>query len=184
MINLPVVEGRSCDGCTKCCEGYLTGEIDSKPFGHGSDCFLVQIGKGCGDYENRPEMPCKTFQCQWLVDENVPERFKPSEINVIISKRSLGGDEDFIELVEAGSKLDSEVLSWALENAIENDKNLFWTIGDQDFWIGDENFNKEITEFSYKNDLNTEAVDYFPPKFDAFQEYKFNFDFEDDSETD
>ena len=30
MINLPIVEGRSCNGCTKCCEGYLSAEINEK----------------------------------------------------------------------------------------------------------------------------------------------------------
>ena len=87
MINLPVVEGRSCDGCTKCCEGYLTGEIQGKQMGLGQPCFLVQIGKGCNDYENRPEFPCKAFQCEWLINESIPENLKPSFSNLIISTK-------------------------------------------------------------------------------------------------
>ena len=49
MINLPIVEGRSCNGCTKCCEGYLSAEINEKKVDKNNPCYLVNIEKGCNE---------------------------------------------------------------------------------------------------------------------------------------
>ena len=47
----------------------------------------MNIGKGCNDYKNRPDLPCKVFQCEWLINESIPKDFKPSKSNTIILKR-------------------------------------------------------------------------------------------------
>ena len=181
MINLPVVEGRSCDGCTKCCEGYLTGEIQGKQMGLGQPCFLVQIGKGCNDYENRPELPCKAFQCEWLVNESIPEDLKPSISNLIISKRFLNEKISYIEFVEAGSKLDSEILSWAIENSLSNDINIVWTINGNFYWLGDDEFCdifENMIETQSKNieiqSTSNELASFYPPKYDPMQSTKID----------
>ena len=59
---------RQCGTCTKCCEGHLVGTINGKEMYPGKPCYLLQIGKGCSDYENRPEEPCKAFNCQWITN--------------------------------------------------------------------------------------------------------------------
>jgi hypothetical protein len=114
----PNVLGRSCEGCTKCCSGALSAtiEIQSRLTVHelkpGNPCVFVQIGKGCGVYDERPEVPCKTFRCQYLVDESVPEEMKPSKSNVILTIEEVLPNVEYIIAHEAGGSLEGENLKW------------------------------------------------------------------------
>ena len=173
MINLPVVEGRSCDECTKCCEGYLKSEdIRGHEVTLGKPCFFVEIGKGCTDYDNRPDHPCKKFQCEWLIDKNIPENFKPSNSNVIFTKIFENGIE-YTNVIEAGGKLDSEILTWIIDDAITNDKNYSWNILGNMYWFGDDEFD-EMMNFKFPQ---TPAVDLNQlPKFET----NFDLTFEDE----
>jgi len=151
MDFLPVVDGRSCEGCTKCCEGHLRADIklqnnageafmgikDDETL---SPCAFVQLGKGCGAYENRPVNPCQIFKCDWLTNPDMPESFKPSRSNAIFTTRTVNGVE-YMKLIEAGRKLDSEVLSWAIEYVLMNGLNFSWRVQKNIFWIGSEDFN-------------------------------------------
>jgi uncharacterized cysteine cluster protein YcgN (CxxCxxCC family) len=101
---------RSCEGCTKCCEGWLWGKAYDHDFWPGRPCHFMNK-EGCSIYNNRPETPCKSFKCEWLINDKLPEWFKPNIINAIIYKRIENGKE-YIEITEAGSKLDAKVLSW------------------------------------------------------------------------
>ena len=145
MNNLPIIDGRSCDNCTKCCEGYLAGDIRGNYMGMMPDksikpCIFVEVGKGCGDYLNRPIDPCKTFKCDYLTNPEMPNSFKPSRSNAIFTTRTINGVQ-YTKIIEAGRKLDSEVLSWAISHALVNEINLAWTVLDNIFWIGSEEFN-------------------------------------------
>ena len=146
MNNQPIVEGRSCDGCTKCCEGYLAGDIRNQymgmlPDGSIKPCFFVEIGKGCKDYENRPYDPCSTFKCDYLTNPDIPESFKPSRSQAIIITRTVNGQK-YTKIIEAGRKLDSEVLSWARSYALVNELNLAWSVLENMFWIGSAEFDQ------------------------------------------
>ena len=55
--------GRSCGGCAACCEGWLHDK--SMNLFVGSACPNI-VAEGCGIYEARPEIPCRTFRCAWL----------------------------------------------------------------------------------------------------------------------
>jgi len=150
MDLLPLVNGRSCDNCTKCCDGYMRAEIAGKTMGIGEDglpvpCQFVKTGEGCGNYENRPLIPCQVFKCDWLTNEQMPESFKPSRSNAIFSTRTIR-DVEYTMLIEAGRKLDSEVLSWAISDALANGKNFAWRVLGNIFWIGSEEFNNMMDE--------------------------------------
>jgi hypothetical protein len=96
--------------------------------GPGSPCKFVIPGKGCGTYQYRPHSPCKTFKCLWKIDDNVPERFKPNNIKNILIPRKIDGIS-FVDIVEAGSPIDIDVLDWALrmfrEEKIDNIRYFF-----------------------------------------------------------
>jgi hypothetical protein len=144
--NLPIVNGRSCDGCTKCCEGHLAADIRGQYMGkldtgEIKPCIFVDAGKGCKEYEKRPIDPCRTFKCDWLTNPDIPESFKPSRSNSIFITRTINGVE-YMRLLEAGRKLDSEVLSWAVSYALVNELNFAWLVLDNIFWIGSDDFNK------------------------------------------
>ena len=75
-------KSRSCDGCTRCCEGWLQAEALGKRFFPGQPCHWLSIGKGCTVYEDRPPV-CTSFTCAWLDNHFLPEWFKPSDAAII-----------------------------------------------------------------------------------------------------
>lgn len=130
---------RKCGDCTKCCEGYLLGEAKGKSFYKGKPCHFVAIGKGCTIYRERPVNPCASYKCAWLTDENLPEWFKPNEINAIVDVRTVNNIQ-FLNVVEAGEKLKVEVLSWLIVYALSNGLNLHWTIDGGPNYLGSKEF--------------------------------------------
>ena len=119
------VEGRSCADCTKCCEGYLYANINGHPMSIGNPCPLVRLNRGCGDYDNRPYNPCKTFACSWLVNDKIPEEFKPSYANIIMVERESNGF-NYIHMTEAGRSIKKKHIEWAKAYAKENNANVVW----------------------------------------------------------
>lgn len=155
MVEAP---DRSCDGCTKCCEGWLHGEAYGHKFWRGRQCHYV-CNKKCSIYKNRPNDPCKTFKCQWLINKNVPQWMKPDQVNAILVSRKKGNFE-YLEIVEAGEKLKSEVLSWAIMYALQNKINLFYTINGGPNRIGNEDFaNADLSKINTGN-LNDQSVEH------------------------
>lgn len=132
------VEGRSCANCTKCCEGTLKAVVHGFQMDYKKPCFLVEVGKGCKDYENRPNF-CKEFQCEWLVNPDVPEHLAPNKTNVLISSHTTNGIP-YLSLTEAGSKLDSEVLTWAIMYCMQNSHNVKWGVEDKTYYAGTQEF--------------------------------------------
>ena len=104
-------EDRSCGDCTLCCEGWLVNHAHGYDMWPGRKCQFVSVGKGCTIYDQRPDT-CQKYQCQWLTDKRVPEWMKPNKIGAIMKEKELEGVK-YLEITEAGQKLDSEVLSWA-----------------------------------------------------------------------
>ena len=55
----------------------------------GVQCLHVRAGKGCGIYETRPHA-CRTFECVWLMDPEMPHRFRPDQTRVVLDQTSDG----------------------------------------------------------------------------------------------
>jgi hypothetical protein len=91
---------------------------------------------GCSIYEDRPENPCKSYKCQWLIDEN---------INAVISFREKGG-RGYLHVIEAGEKLRVEVLNWLVHFAIEKKANIQYAIDGGVNCIGDSQFMQLMKE--------------------------------------
>jgi hypothetical protein len=104
---------RSCDGCTECCKGYVSGYVRNKPFYAGHACHYMGE-KGCTIYKDRPHDPCVAFKCGWLLEEELfPEWFKPSVSKVLIVKLKTDRSKiDFYRIVECGQKLDAMYLNY------------------------------------------------------------------------
>ena len=134
------MEKRQCGSCTKCCEGYLSGEAQEKSFYPGKPCHFIAIGKGCSIYAKRPIDPCVTYKCQWLTNSEIPEWMKPSDIDAIIDMRDIEGIS-YINLVEAGNPMQARVLSWLFKYILENGLNACWQINGGLNWIGNPEFN-------------------------------------------
>jgi hypothetical protein len=134
---------RSCGDCTKCCEGWLQGEALGHKFYPGKPCHFIAIGKGCTVYAKRPKEPCQTYKCAWLIDEDIPEWMKPSDINTILTYREVNGIP-YLHIKEAGSELSSKVLSWAFLYCLRKNMNLYWEINGGANYMGSKDFLREI----------------------------------------
>lgn len=143
-LNLGVKNNRSCEGCTRCCEGWLTANIKGVEMSPGNPCQFVEVGVGCTIYDKRPKEPCKTFSCMWKADMSMPEEFKPSVANVLVSQQSVDGIA-YLAATETGVRLDSEFLSWFVSHVVSRKINAEWHVGKKRFFIGDQAFAKAMT---------------------------------------
>ena len=119
MIKIHFV-GRECNGCTKCCEGWLYGSAYGYEFSPYKKC--VFLNKGCTIYPVRPDNPCKQFQCHWKSNKSLPEWLKPDISNVIILKKTFNNFE-YLRIVPAGVLVNKQVHEWSDSYSKENIRN-------------------------------------------------------------
>ena len=74
------VPGRSCGECNMCCLALDIEEI-KKPAGPLCDKWCAP--GGCSIYPTRPQV-CRDFECQWLMERDVPVTLKPSRTGTIL----------------------------------------------------------------------------------------------------
>jgi hypothetical protein len=147
-LQLPVLQKRRCDGCTKCCEGWLSGNVYGHEMFTGRKCHFLE--KQCTIYDSRPENPCQTYECAWLNDQSIPGWMKPDLSNVIISKRiersnKLNKNIEFYQISEAGSRIDVGILNWVIHWAIQNNLNITYQIDGKFHTLGSPEFNEYAT---------------------------------------
>lgn len=104
---------RSCGECTMCCQGHLSGSAHGFTFGPGKSCYWIR-DSGCSIYPYRPENPCKTFKCEYKVNKEIPENFRPDRCNAIFVHRTLEDGTKRLDVVEAGKPLSDEILHFIM----------------------------------------------------------------------
>jgi len=112
--------GRACAGCTKCCDGWLSGSAYGYKFDAKNKC--VFMNKGCSIYPFRPDDPCKTFECQWKSNRALPEWLKPDKSGVILLKKYID-IFDYLMVVPAGKTIGKNIHDWAKQYSNENIRN-------------------------------------------------------------
>jgi hypothetical protein len=142
-IELPMITKRECGTCTKCCEGWLTANIRGHNMFPGKPCFFVEIGKGCKDYKNRPDEPCKSFECGWITIDEMPEEFKPEQSGVILVFKN-NNNNPYMVITKAPNNPTSSFLSWAINFAMSKKLNILWYIDDKSWWIGNADFSNQM----------------------------------------
>lgn len=130
---------RTCDGCTECCTGTVSGEVNNIHFYKGRACHYLSPG-GCTIYEDRPEDPCKSFNCQWILDDELPFWFRPDISGLLISKRRKG-DCEFYAALETDKPMQAHVLNWLLLWTLRKGHNLVYSIQGGENRIGSTIFN-------------------------------------------
>lgn len=132
---------RKCGSCTECCK-WLEGEVYGYSFYPGNPCqFLGECG--CSIYEDRPDIPCKSYQCVWLSNKGIPEWMRPDLSGVIIcAKKWNYYDEEriYFEVFETGRKIDSEVLAWLFDAHLNTKMPMVIYISGHPRAYGDEEF--------------------------------------------
>ncbi|MFO1015913.1 MAG: YkgJ family cysteine cluster protein [Caulobacteraceae bacterium] len=75
---------KSCGPCGMCCKVFAVKEL-AKPAG----VMCAHYGGGCGIYAARPES-CRSFECVWLMDPEMPHRFRPDQTKVVLDQDAKG----------------------------------------------------------------------------------------------
>lgn len=129
---------RKCDECSECCKGWLQGHVMGHDFYPGKKCYYLQ--NNCTIYENRPIHPCKSYDCYWLASDDLPMWMKPNLCKALVTQRKSIEGIIFIQVLECGEKMDSEVLSWLIIWALNNNKNLQYQVNGGFNKIGSKEF--------------------------------------------
>lgn len=135
---------RTCGPCTRCCEGWLSGTVHDHDFGQGNPCHFLDH-TSCSIYSDRPQDPCKSYQCEWLRNPQIPQWMRPDTANAIITLRYINKTQ-YLEIRETGTKLDSKVLNWFFRQFIQgNITNMAWQIDGGWFWAGSPEWCEEFS---------------------------------------
>jgi hypothetical protein len=135
---IEILPEHSCGNCTACCDGWLSGEAHGIPFYSGRKCNFVSEN-GCVIYSERPNDPCKTFHCEWLLNKAMPEWMRPDKSKVILVNKEINGIK-YLRMTEVGEKVDSSILSWVLQACLPNNVNLLYEIDKGPNYFGSQEF--------------------------------------------
>lgn len=130
---------RTCEGCTKCCEGWLLVKIGDQQLHPGNPCQFVDCGVGCTVYNDRPEQVCGAFECGWKDGDLVPEQFSPKETGQIVTVQTVESME-YIQSVYAGKEIAPDFLSWLVTFAVARQLNVEWSVNGQPHMLGSQTF--------------------------------------------
>lgn len=131
---------RECGDCTKCCEGSLVLTVKGNGINKSNPCHFVSMNKcnGCNIYEERPDV-CRDFECEWLIDSNIPEWLRPTQSGIIMIKQE-HDNVIYYEVVETDGKIDSVILNWLLLFAIKNKYNIKYQVNSEVNMFGSPDF--------------------------------------------
>lgn len=76
---------RTCGDCTLCCKVMGVAALE-KP---GGVWCRHRVPGGCGIYQDRPDA-CRAFECVWLMDEEMPRKFRPDLTKVVLDQDAQG----------------------------------------------------------------------------------------------
>lgn len=96
---------RECDGCQRCCQGYLIGTARGSWFGNLKPCKYLE--DKCTIYQDRPSQ-CRNYYCAWK-QGILPVWMKPDKINAVISVNNDENKKQFLNVMYTG-ELDSDVI--------------------------------------------------------------------------
>lgn len=85
-------------------------------------------GQGCDDYENRPAMPCRQFNCGWVVDGSpLPEWLKPDNAKVIVIFNKIQWQGIPVDVaVPVGKRIPPRALRWLMDFASQQGRPLLY----------------------------------------------------------
>lgn len=161
---------RECGTCTACCEGWLSGTVYGHEMYRGKKCHFLGCN-GCTIYKDRPEEPCKNFECAWLKDKkgDIPEWMKPELSKVIIKemeyevemRRTSFGTASYIlenaadlktkskfwYVSEMGETISGPVLNWLIQYALAHDVPLLYQVAGHREVLGPPDFHVWASQY-------------------------------------
>ena len=121
-------KARECRPCTACCDGWLQIVIGGVPVYPGCPC-PHSTGRGCDDYENRPQKQCVNFNCAWIIEGSpLPEWMKPDNARVIVIFNKLNWNGHPVDLAApVGKRIPPRSLEWLKKFSDSNMRPLIYT---------------------------------------------------------
>ena len=136
---------RNCGECTRCCDGWLEGEVRGHRMYPGQRCHFV-ADAGCSIYADRPASPCRSFVCGWMNPASaLPDAWRPDRIGVIVVDTHWRGTPAMI-LVSAGNDPGEGVLDWLRAHAQSTRTPFFYQHGGERFGYGPPEFQHEMAQ--------------------------------------
>lgn len=136
---------RSCGTCTRCCDGWLEGEVRGHRMFPGQRCHFV-ADSGCTIYADRPHSPCRSFVCGWMQPAStLPDDWRPDRIGVIVVDIQWRGAPARI-LVSAGNDPGEPVLEGLRANAQATRTPFFYEQGGERYGYGPPDFQHEMAQ--------------------------------------
>jgi hypothetical protein len=99
------------------------------------------MGDGaCTIYENRPDDPCKTYECGYKKFDWVPEWMRPDKANIIITERVKNG-VSYIDVAEVNGAMRADALSLIFMAKINGHyENIVYEVNGGKNYIGSHEF--------------------------------------------
>lgn len=120
------VSKRQCMPCFACCQGWLTGEVLGNELRPGQGCPHASE-QGCGVYSQRPEVPCRTFVCSWLVEGSpLPDWMRPDQCGAIVLLNFDWQGEKVVSAVPVGKTIPEKTLDWLKDYARKHGRPLIF----------------------------------------------------------
>ena len=136
---------RECGTCTACCDGWMAGSIRGHAMQPGTPCHFVRA-EGCSIYAERPESPCRSFVCAWVVpDSPFSEAFRPDRLGVIIVRVKWREQLAYL-LRSAGRDPDAELLAWMQRFSIQTGRPFFYEIAGEKLGFGPRLFQEDMLQ--------------------------------------
>ena len=121
-----VAEKRHCLPCTACCQGWLRATIHGHSVGAGKAC-PYSCPSGCAIYAERPEDPCRSFICSWLVEGSpLPEWMRPDQSGAIVWLSLPWQGQLVISANPVGRAIPAPTLEWLKQYAQEHRRPLIY----------------------------------------------------------
>lgn len=103
-------------------------------------------GHNCAIYENRPEYPCRKFECGWLQKNSpLPEEYRPDKIGIIFVIAEWRGNPIYV-LTPAGRDPEDHVLQWVSNWSREVRRPFLYQMNGEWYAFGPPEFRKEMLQ--------------------------------------
>ena len=156
MANSPAE--RQCGSCTACCEGWLRTRVDGNELRPGKPCAHFKQG-ACSIYPTRPQDPCISYICGWLMSPELPDWLQPSVSKVILKPNMVwerpSSNINVHIAIAVGHRIPGKTLQWLKRYSEQTGCNFICNVPVRE----NKEYTGEMTKFGIGPPAFVEAVE-------------------------
>ena len=104
----------------------MSAEVLGRELRAGCPCPHASAA-GCGVYDRRPEVPCRSFVCSWLVEGSpLPDWMRPDLSGAIVLLSLPWEGERVISAIPVGPRIPQRTLDWLMAYARKTGRPLIF----------------------------------------------------------